>query len=319
MRRLDRERGASAVFTAFALIVIMGITALSVDVGALWWDKKELQNGADAAALAVAQSCANDEAGCTEDSSDGSLSSELTRDNKSDENAVVDAVVISGDSVAGSVTVHVSSGRSLFLAPVTGAASSEDVNASATASWGPIGSATVLPLAMSLCELEAYGVPSGEDEITFLISVETAEKCHPDGAVHEAPGGWGWLDPNSVTDCSVLVQAGSWAGSKTGKPIPNGCDDDLVGLQGQTVLLPVFDQTNGLTGDNAEFHLIGFAQLVVNAYCFENHVKYVRPGDPGCPANRWIIGRFVEMLELDADLGEADDPDFGARTVRLTG
>ena len=39
-------------------MVLVGMAALVVDVGAVVEEKRQLQNGADAAALAVAQSCA---------------------------------------------------------------------------------------------------------------------------------------------------------------------------------------------------------------------------------------------------------------------
>ena len=71
MRRLihqvRRERGASAVLFALLLIPILGMGAIAVDVGALYAEKAQLQNGADAVALEVAIACAKDEsaAGCS--------------------------------------------------------------------------------------------------------------------------------------------------------------------------------------------------------------------------------------------------------------
>ena len=58
-RRLDRdERGAIAVTVALSLTALLAVLALVVDVGLLYFEKAELQNGADSAALAVAQECA---------------------------------------------------------------------------------------------------------------------------------------------------------------------------------------------------------------------------------------------------------------------
>jgi Flp pilus assembly protein TadG len=61
MRLLGRdERGAIGVLVAVLIGggVLLGIGALAVDVGQLYQNRAELQNGADAAALAVADSCA---------------------------------------------------------------------------------------------------------------------------------------------------------------------------------------------------------------------------------------------------------------------
>ena len=44
------ERGAASVIVAIVLVVLMGCAALAVDVGAMYAEKAQLQNGADAAA-----------------------------------------------------------------------------------------------------------------------------------------------------------------------------------------------------------------------------------------------------------------------------
>jgi Flp pilus assembly protein TadG len=58
--RDDGGRGAVAVLVAVLIGsgVLFGVAALVVDVGQLYQNRAELQNGADAAALAVAKSCA---------------------------------------------------------------------------------------------------------------------------------------------------------------------------------------------------------------------------------------------------------------------
>jgi len=61
MRLLGRdERGAIGVLVGVLIGggVLLGMGALAIDVGQLYQNRAELQNGADAAALAVAESCA---------------------------------------------------------------------------------------------------------------------------------------------------------------------------------------------------------------------------------------------------------------------
>ncbi len=63
MRGLDRrrrDRGAVALIVTvlFAGGVLMGVAALTVDVGQLYSERRQLQNGADAAALSLAKVCA---------------------------------------------------------------------------------------------------------------------------------------------------------------------------------------------------------------------------------------------------------------------
>lgn len=59
MRKLTRafrrgEEGQAAIIVALAMAVLLGFAALSVDVGYFMWEKRALQNAADAAALAGA-------------------------------------------------------------------------------------------------------------------------------------------------------------------------------------------------------------------------------------------------------------------------
>ena len=52
------DRGAVAVTVALLLVVLLGFGALAIDTGMLYAQKAQLQNGADAGALAIAQDCA---------------------------------------------------------------------------------------------------------------------------------------------------------------------------------------------------------------------------------------------------------------------
>ncbi|MEP6648392.1 MAG: Tad domain-containing protein [Lapillicoccus sp.] len=57
-RRRDRGAAALIVTVLFASGVLLGCAALTVDVGQLYSERRQLQNGADAAALSLAQICA---------------------------------------------------------------------------------------------------------------------------------------------------------------------------------------------------------------------------------------------------------------------
>ena len=50
------ERGATAVMVALVMLPLIAITALAIDIGHLYVVRNELQNAADAGALAAAQS-----------------------------------------------------------------------------------------------------------------------------------------------------------------------------------------------------------------------------------------------------------------------
>ncbi len=51
------------MIVALLMVVLPGFTAYVIDVAAMYWEKAQLQNGADAAALGIAQQCAAGECG----------------------------------------------------------------------------------------------------------------------------------------------------------------------------------------------------------------------------------------------------------------
>ncbi|HEY3261834.1 MAG TPA: pilus assembly protein TadG-related protein, partial [Pseudonocardiaceae bacterium] len=59
MLELTDDRGVITVLTAIvSSVVLFAGAAIAVDVAALYSERRQLQNGADAAAIAIAQSCA---------------------------------------------------------------------------------------------------------------------------------------------------------------------------------------------------------------------------------------------------------------------
>lgn len=63
MRRLRSDHGAVAVVVALASVVLFGFAAMVIDAGAMFAERRQLQTGADAGALAVTDDCV--ESGCT--------------------------------------------------------------------------------------------------------------------------------------------------------------------------------------------------------------------------------------------------------------
>ena len=97
MRSLIRSRirrddaGATIVIVALMMVVLLGMGALVIDVGQLYAERRELQNGADAAALAVAQDCAGGD--CRDETTTAGTYAD---DNAHDGKAAVDEVCGSG-------------------------------------------------------------------------------------------------------------------------------------------------------------------------------------------------------------------------------
>jgi Flp pilus assembly protein TadG len=136
-RRLDGERGATAVVFALLLVPMLGFAAIAVDVGALYAERARLQVGADAAAIAVAQDCSRGNCG-------NMLATAQALIDANDTEGTAAQPVLSSDPL--SVTVTGGLPVEHWFAPVIGHDSTR-VSATATVGWGgPSGGTAVLPL-----------------------------------------------------------------------------------------------------------------------------------------------------------------------------
>jgi len=165
MVRAKEERGASAVIVAILLVVFLGMLSLSVDGGFLFLKFRGMRNANDAAALAAAQSCARSR-GLTV------AAAQADADAQADSLAVANV----GDAVraedpvytpscnpeGGTVTVHYQGQQPLFFGQVVGVSSPKTVSATATATWGGVGSTNrIAPLMLSMNRLsEPCRIPS---------------------------------------------------------------------------------------------------------------------------------------------------------------
>ena len=151
----SREDGAVAVITAIVLVVLMAAVALTVDVGGLLLRRRAMVNGADAAALAAAQSCADASLGDPESAADDYAAKNVPVTDGGLTGGIITGTdpgsgqpwtVNCGVDVNGHVTVRYQSDQSLFFAPALGFDHTSEVVSQATASWGAAGAAGPIPL-----------------------------------------------------------------------------------------------------------------------------------------------------------------------------
>lgn len=341
MRRLrkssDSERGTVSVMTALLLVALLGFTALVVDVGMLYAEKAQLQNGADAAALAVAQECALSLAS-TNCATASPLAAGYAKSNANDGLSNIQSVQL--NKSAGTVTVTTGAQQaggeankvSLSFARILGFDSAE-VGATAGAQWGsPVAGPTVFPAAFSICQVE-NSVGGGLQRLGLHGGSYANPGCNygPSGA--PVAGGFGWL-AQIPGQCGgyidLLVQEG---GSATGNNEPPNCttvfnkwSTELNAGRRPTVLLPIFNQVTG-TGSGANYKISSFAAFEVTGWkfsggsslpsVFRNTSAYV--GSKECTGDcRGIIGKFVRYVSLDEGhiLGPVNK--YGATVVRIT-
>ena len=309
-RRLDGERGATAVLFALLLVPILGFAAIAVDVGALYAERARLQVGADAAAIAVAQDCSRGNCGDMQTTAQTLITA-------NDTEGTAGQPVLSSDPL--SVTVTGGMPKEHWFAPVIGHDSTA-VSATATVGWGsPSRGTAVLPLTFSWCEFEQQtggGLPSNEVAHTIYLTKSSQTPIDCTGPSNNAvPGGFAYLDTDEE-ECEATTAIGGQWFSKPGNTPPSECSTtDFSEWLGQIVLLPLFDRVEG-TGTNASYHVYGYAAFRLTGYHLGGQYSTspkVCKGDDRC-----VAGYFTRFVELsDAWDYDPTAPELGSSVLRL--
>lgn len=330
MWRLTDERGAAAPLIAIMLVVLIGFGAIVVDVGALYVERRELQNGADAGALGIAQDCARG-VNCT--LAAGTATADALADaNATDAASNIDAVEFPTANTV-RVTTSTSAAGGTILPPTFAQVlgfGGMNVTARAAATWGaPAGLTSQLPLTISLCEWNAFTAngtsfaPPGpyppwpaEQIITFHDTGAATCSAGPSGA--DLPGGFGWL--STAEDCAATTNDGGWVDDSTGAPPPNSCDDsELSAMRGQVVHVPIFDDTNGLTGANGQYHITGYAAFVLTGYRFPSaRAHSLVTGTYPCSGSVTCISGFFTQALTTTTGPVSGSPSMGVSVVGMT-
>jgi len=249
MRRMNskgNEHGVVAPMTALIMVFLLGMAAFAVDVATMYSEHAQLQNGADAAALAIANKCATAPSSSPCVSGDyrpaastyangnalDSLTNVLTAnlDTSNPDHAVVNVTTQSQDSSG----THFS----LVFARALGIQFA-DIGAQAEATWFyPTKGYTALPLTFAPCEFIDDGLPHK------ILTHGGAPDCNGRNPSNQIiPGGFAWLKPDSTAGntCSITAEVGKWSQTSTGGSVPSGCMSLFNStLLGKTVALPVY-------------------------------------------------------------------------------
>ena len=335
LKQDDPERGVVAPLTALLMVVLLGMAAFAVDVGSMYSEHAQLQNGADAAALGIAQACAKDS---TSSDCAGPVAAATTL---ADNNALDGATNVPTATVdLGARTVNVTtqsqdtSGNnhfSLTFARALGIQTA-DIQASAQATWSPPNNGGGFPLAFSdnCWDLSGSTPTGGLQKISWKPGITCT-----DASGHTIPGGWGWLTQSSP--CYATTQSGSSSiGSDPGNNFPSGCQSVLQGwvdtLNGGgtvKVLFPVFDTATG-SGNTGTFHIIGYATFNIvgwkfgnngSPYAYHNTTSDLGNSNLSCGGgnDRCIIGQFIKYQTIGtAGGGGGSGQDLGTLDIHLS-
>jgi Flp pilus assembly protein TadG len=199
MRRLNDDAGNVVIIVALSMTMLLGFAALSIDMGSALVRRAALQSGADAAALAIAHGCAEEEVygtpTCTTTIAQGYFN-----DNVPGVTPTVPppTLQISHGGKVGRVTVSGSTTQQTYFAGALGVAS-QTVGATATARWGPLTAAdAVFPLVVCKGALGPVGTT-----VTLVVSPEETNPPACDGAPGEPP--FGWIVPDDPAFCDAKI------------------------------------------------------------------------------------------------------------------
>lgn len=297
--------------------VLLGTSAIVADVGAIYAERGELQTGADAAAMAVAEDCARTPSTCAAQA----VVRARAFGNSNASDSIADVASVCGRGVTGLpvcaanaadrsacvtsppatgsyVQVHTStraSDNSTLLPPVLarGMAGGEQydgttIKTCARASWGAPRTSTGLAFTTSLCEwseaTSAGTVFAPAPPTVPATSYETSVyvKGGPKGncpgvAGHNSPGNFGWLA--DAGSCTATITASSTVGGDPGASGHN-CDAALLAAATShaVMYLPIYDTVSG-NGSHTSYHIVGVAPFVVTGYSL-----------PGSSRASWLTG-----------------------------
>ena len=310
-----KEGGAILPIVAVFSVVMVVAAALVIDVGSLLDEKRQLQNGADAAALGVAQYMATT---CPKaDCPNGALVAQaqtLADGNARDGTTTIDAVETNATSreVRVRASTRQQDGRTIlpyWFAQAFSGQRGRTVHATASATWAGLKRATVLPLTISECDFDtatANGTVFDKPTVVYFHTDKATCAAKTSGA--DYPGGFGWVVDADAKDCSVTLSAGDRLTGDSGVPgTPGACM--LSKLVGEDVLIPVYDGLERVKG-KSQYHILGFAEFHLTGYQFPTQKSASAP----CTTGTCIGGRFVKFVGI----GEYGGPNLGNRVALVS-
>ncbi|MET3705621.1 Flp pilus assembly protein TadG [Arthrobacter sp. UYEF6] len=317
------------------MVALLGFAALAVDVGAMYVEKAQIQNGADATALAIAGDCAKG-LNCT--TAMAASANRLADANANDSSTGVFSVTQPNAKTVRVETNARQSGSgsdhfSLFFARAMGIETT-DITAAAEASWGPPSKGTSLPWTVSECVYKKYLSPSQLSQLNstgnftgdpvpthiLLRYDENAPTVLPCAAQNGyQPGGFGWLMTD--TGCTTNIDLNLTVSGQPGNHFPNAaaCDALLATLMDEPALIPLFNSATG-NGRNATYSLVGFAAFKVTGYRFSGSVAVDDSLAPNCNGNcRGLQGYFVRFVSIEEGMTLSSSlPNYGGTVAALT-
>lgn len=282
-KTLKDERGQSLVLVALALIVLLGMTAFSVDAGYLFFEKRNMQNAADAASLAGARELRNENV--TGEDVYGQVKNYIVAHNLSEDDILNKDEIKALTSADTHVSVVLRGNKGLFFARVFDIVSA-NVSAKATAKIGPlVAGEGLVPIALT--EEQFVGATEGQNLNLIDFHIIGAANW---GVVSFTGQGTGQTPPVisdyirngypgtiRLGDPNVYTAPGAAGGGAQGD-----VNDAIVSRIGETVFVPV---VKGSVNGSKWIEVVGFAAVQITEIT-------------GSGANIGVKGKFVKSLGI---------------------
>ena len=307
MKRLHDERGQAIVLVVLSLAVVMGMSALVLDVGAWYRTDRRLQATADAAALAGAQKLPRDPAGAQ------SLALSYANDNGGNVLSS-DITITSTYSPNDTISVKAAKTESGVFSKVLGI-NSANIKANAKVRVdSPASARHVAPMVVH-CDHPLIKNCDGKGNPKFGPGNPTKMLYDTMGA----PGAFGMLNLSGGSGTPGTSEQAEWIlrgfdrslelgmynsnpGAKFSSAQIQGALEDRLGT---VLLFPVFRSLTG-TGSNAKYDIIGWIGFHLTGYTMHGH-------------NAELEGYFTEFIAqgILASKGPGSPSTFGVTSIQL--
>ena len=290
MQRMRDERGAVGVVVALLMVPLIGFAAIAIDVSAMYAERQQLQTGADAGALAIAQDCGRGACGSTvPDRTD-------VRDLES-EQGLIDRNRDLADGFAGHRAQRRGQAalvRSRPRGQLEHASPPQPPRPGDPRPAGPPCSHSRSPVRVEKADRGWHAVRHHPTTIYLTkTSPSTASPpIAPDRRATWSPEASAGSRPTPAR-CKTTSTIGGILHSDPGNSVPSSCStSDLAGSLGRTVLLPIFDAYYG-SGNTATYRMYGYAAFKLTGYHFGGQNN---SSPSPCNGNdRCIAGYFMQL------------------------
>lgn len=322
------------VWFALMATIFLGIGAIVVDYSLLLSERQQLQNGADAGALAVAAGCAVSSCGSPStiaaqyaslNASDGVSASSLCGNGtgltacSSTPSGITGAIGYAKVS-ASTLNTDGTDRVNFILGPFLNAIRSNGpLIASSTTAWGVSSSATATSFALSACYFKSSWV-GADGTLSFPASIVSISNLQVT-CNGNTTRGFEFLLPKSAGTClndlvatgpTLTVQATTGASAACRQTIIDAYNAD------SSILLPLFTQK-----DNNTLTINGFAAFQPCGVWITGLTKPYNkcPNPQLCPTTQTntqrICGWFRPATVKGGDIGSTTD--YGVRTIKVVG